>query len=608
MSVERPEPMLLWAGPLTMLFEPDIAFLRYIRYGDHEVLRGINAPVRDQNWGTVAPRVTSLALKETEGGITLSFDGIAKTSFWRNRIGFCVLHPIAECKGAPCRIETVDGQVFQDVFPTDISPHQPFKNLKAIAHRVAGDLWARVAFEGDVFEMEDQRNWTDASFKTYCTPLELPFPVKVEKGERVRQRVTLTFEGSPVSSARGLHAGPIAVTDVREPGVVQVEVSDRGGIPMPPIGLEIAADREVSDGRAASRLRALELSHLRLEVPFHKADWEERLRRGIRVAQEVGVPLEMALILTDDALAPGGALDRALDQLQPADVTRWTVFQRDEKSTSAKRVSAVRERLRGRFEGSAVGGGTNAFFAELNRGRPSQDAVDFVTYSINPQVHAFDELSIVETLEAQADTVSTARSFSGGKPVIVSPVSLRPRFNPNATSSDAGEDDASKTDPRQGTTYTAGWTAASIGRLALAGASALTYFETVGGRGVMEQAVFPVYHVFAECGAMRGGEILPLRSSEALAVDGLALIKGDHVKAILSNFSLEPRCVRLVWSGLRAHVRVKLLGPHTEDALHNPESFRARSGLMQETDDGSVLLALPPRTLAVVTSGPESNG
>ena len=48
-------------------------------------------------------------------------------------------------------------------------------------------------FAGDVFEMEDQRNWTDASYKTYCTPLALPFPVEIPEGARISQSVTLTL-------------------------------------------------------------------------------------------------------------------------------------------------------------------------------------------------------------------------------------------------------------------------------------------------------------------------------------------------------------------------------------------------------------------------------
>lgn len=44
-----------------------------------------------------------------------------------------------------------------------------------------------------MFETEDQRNWTDASFKTYGTPLDRPFPVAVSPGEEVHQRVRLVI-------------------------------------------------------------------------------------------------------------------------------------------------------------------------------------------------------------------------------------------------------------------------------------------------------------------------------------------------------------------------------------------------------------------------------
>ena len=54
----------------------------------------------------------------------------------------------------------------------------------------------KVIMEGDTFETEDQRNWTDASFKTYCTPLGLPFPVEIKKGDVVEQSITIGLEGS----------------------------------------------------------------------------------------------------------------------------------------------------------------------------------------------------------------------------------------------------------------------------------------------------------------------------------------------------------------------------------------------------------------------------
>ena len=42
--------------------------------------------------------------------------------------------------------------------------------------------------------MEDQRNWTDASFKTYGTPLKNPSPVEVKAGTKISQTFALTLK------------------------------------------------------------------------------------------------------------------------------------------------------------------------------------------------------------------------------------------------------------------------------------------------------------------------------------------------------------------------------------------------------------------------------
>src|SRR6266436_4368568 len=203
------KPLELRAGPLTMIFEPGSAFLRHIRLGDHEVLRAIYGAVRDQNWGTIPPVISNLksdvntdsfslsfevACQQREidffwrglirgeptGQVSYTFEGQVRSPFQRNRIGLCVLHPIAECSGRPCLVQHADGTEEQGFFPKSISPHQPFFDLKAISYEVVTTgITARIEFAGEVFEMEDQRNWSDASFKTYSTPQSLPKPVTV---------------------------------------------------------------------------------------------------------------------------------------------------------------------------------------------------------------------------------------------------------------------------------------------------------------------------------------------------------------------------------------------------------------------------------------------
>ena len=227
----------LRAGPLRLVF--DRGELRWIRLGEREVLRGIYVAVREEGWATVPAALGDLEIEaepesfrirfvarhrrgrvhfdwegRIEGGadgrIVFRMAGAAGSTFLRNRIGLCVLHPLRECAGRPCTVEHADGSIERGRFPGDISPHQPFKAIRAISHEVLPGLDAEVRFEGDVFETEDQRNWTDASFKTYSTPLDLPFPVEVKAGTRISQAATLSLRGdAPAAEAP---SGPLTLT------------------------------------------------------------------------------------------------------------------------------------------------------------------------------------------------------------------------------------------------------------------------------------------------------------------------------------------------------------------------------------------------------------
>ena len=88
------------------------------------------------------------------------------------------------------------GEVETD-FPQHISPSQPIFDIRALTHEAAPGLWATCRMEADTFEMEDQRNWGDASYKTYVRPLALPWGYTLSKGSRHEQAVRLSFDGRP---------------------------------------------------------------------------------------------------------------------------------------------------------------------------------------------------------------------------------------------------------------------------------------------------------------------------------------------------------------------------------------------------------------------------
>ena len=125
---------------------------------------------------------------------TLRFDAVCIpiTDFETNRTGFAVLHPAA-IAGTAVTVEHVDGNAHQSRFPDLIEPLQPMQELRALTHEFAPGARVECRMEGDTFEMEDQRNWTDASYKTYVRPIGLPWPFMLAAGSALRQSVTLTI-------------------------------------------------------------------------------------------------------------------------------------------------------------------------------------------------------------------------------------------------------------------------------------------------------------------------------------------------------------------------------------------------------------------------------
>ena len=128
-------------------------------------------------------------------------EAVPEGDFETNRCGFVVLHPAAAA-GAAATIEHVDGSREATAFPELIDPWRPFVAIREITHR-AGGLDVTCRLEGEEFEMEDQRNWSDASFKTYGRPLELPWPFVLPAGEPVAQSVTVSVRPGRRRAGRG---------------------------------------------------------------------------------------------------------------------------------------------------------------------------------------------------------------------------------------------------------------------------------------------------------------------------------------------------------------------------------------------------------------------
>jgi hypothetical protein len=529
-----------------------------ISVGGKKVIDEVYFALRDYNWGTIPYRIDNFVVKEDADGfaisytavhdkddiqftwegriigrgpsVSFSFNGIAGSDFMRNRIGFCILHP-ATCGGVACEVEHFEGPAERGFFPKEIAPHQPFCDIKSITHYPFEGVAIKLAFEGDVFEMEDQRNWIDASFKTYCTPLSLPFPAPVRKGDCFHQTVTISLKtdggqaagvGSSYEERVSLSAG-----DIFKGSAFSLGSCITGPLTM--LQME--------------RVKALELGHLRYDYHFDGSS--APVEPIVTQARQLGVKLHIAVFFSGN-LASELQEFAAFVDIHRSDILGIAVFQRDVKVISEEKLSAVRLALS--QYSIPVGSGTDAFFTQVNRERLPESRMDFVTYSNNPQVHAFDNASIMATPEGQAANLLSCAKLYPHLPIWVSPVTFKMRWNPDATGKEITKKGQAPRDvePRQMSLFAASWFLRSVAACIKGGAAGVSYFELTGCKGIMEDAavmrdyrfpsvpdmLYPLYYAFY---ALRGLKAFDITAVTTENVTALILKNSRTTRVILAN-------------------------------------------------------------------------
>ncbi|MBA8841086.1 hypothetical protein [Ochrobactrum sp. RH2CCR150] len=450
-------PLHLQAGRLAV--DLSDGNLRTITYDGVEVLRAVSYLIRDRDWGTYAPSIRDLTVERNTAGFsityqahingpnntqlkvdvtisadargTLTFDAVATstTGFETNRCGFCILHPIVGLAGSPVTVEHVDGTHVETHLPDLIEPWQPFKNMRAITHEAIPGVLAECHMEGDIFEMEDQRNWSDASYKTYVRPLALPWPYRIEANEPVLQRIRLIIRDNRVSA-------PAVVKATTEP--VLITPDDARGT-MPNIGMIITPEEAKASLAASSLVDEINpqdlLFHYDPGAGHNKTAFMDFAAIAVkfkgRTSVEIALSCERALFdetseIAAQMKAAGFAPDAiivspSIDRQSTPPGSAWPPCPPLEEVYSAARIA---------FPGATLGGGMLSYFTELNRKRVPGALIDFVTHCTNPIVHAADDLSVIQTLEALPFITRSVRAIYGHKPYRVGPSTIPMRQNP----------------------------------------------------------------------------------------------------------------------------------------------------------------------------------
>src|ERR1700694_712877 len=287
----------LVAGPVTALL--DGTDLRNVRIGDVEIAQRIYVAVRDDVWNTIPAMLSDIAVDATDdsfdvrftarhayadidfgwtgrimgaadGTITYEFNGTAEPPFRYANIGLTVHHALAQSVGRPYEAHTPQGDV-SGVLPAIIEPQRlvdgvltgMFPEYDSLTMHPTDKVRVDFTFAGDLFEMQDHRNWTDANYKSYGTPLSVPWPMDAIPGQLFHQKVTVRAAGD---------AGD------RVEHTPHVRVSAQPSSPLPAIGSTLAREHLPLSEREIDLIRRLGLDHCRVDVYLEDDDWRDWLR------------------------------------------------------------------------------------------------------------------------------------------------------------------------------------------------------------------------------------------------------------------------------------------------------------------------------------------
>lgn len=486
----EPAPgIVLNSGELTCLYET--GRIRYLRYQGIQVIRLIYTAVRDKDWNTADIDISNESVVQSDKGFTITYDaayfygdtifkasinimaekntlsfsfkGKATKDFERNRIGICVLLPVFRSTVKELNIFQPDGIKYKVRFPELVSPHQPAKNIRGMSWQINDNGIAVLELEGDIFEMEDQRNWSDDSYKVYSTPVDLPLPVNVFFSDTVEQAARFSIEAA-IESLQEASGKP--------------KLYDKE-FPMPEIGYCRVPGRELTRTEI-DLLKQLPFHHYRVELLLNSPSWTNELKIATLETRELGTLMEL-IVFADSGHIELNELKKALEPFVDFIDSILVVDAHNGKPSMDLLNDCMREFALFRPPIS-IGYGTNNHFADLNRNPPEGDNFDFLSFGITPQAHADDLRTIIENLDGQSESLEKINTaIAPGKKVHVSPVTFKARIRQGENSARM----AASEDGRLHTNAGAFWT---LSTLANVRGSQVTLFDTVGETGIIRDS------------------------------------------------------------------------------------------------------------------------
>lgn len=543
-----PSAKILRAGNISCMFEN--GNIRYIKVGEVEILSMVYGAIRDKNWASIPGKIQDENISGTEDGFTISYTahylldevdyeatfliegkatnsilfsmaGIANASFEANRIGLCVHHPIKECREKSVIITKPDGKFYRSVFPKFINPEPIFKEIKKMQWETQNNLTVRLLFDGAVFETEDQRNWSDSSYKTYSPLPGFPAIAQIIKGDKIMQTFTLKLSG---------------ITN--HPLTHQNKIKKRK-IPFPGLGYCRQKDQPKLTAREIALLTKIPFDHYRITLQTNERYWSYQLQMAIDEAELLHTKLQLVLYFGDDLMEGVNMLVYYLKDKQ-ALVQSVLLLQNNQSVSSPMLLQQVYPVLKKQLPDIKIGYGAAFSFADLNRAKPFDVPCDFISFGFNPQVHAFDTRSFMESVQNQNDMMESLQHFAGGKEIHIGPVTLQ-GIEPKLFNTDDIKNDGQIDRVTNQPWLTAWWTLLTIQNCGAA--KSISFFQLFGPQGLLQKSTSlngeetkidpsPLYEMLVAIKNFKPTTLIKRFYNDNLLLDGLMLENKKHERLL----------------------------------------------------------------------------
>jgi len=525
----------------------DNLFLRNIKYNNIEILKLISFLVRDKNWNNYSPEIiktssynkdqqlhfefdlkygdveqleVKLLLSIGSNSVKLIANGKFLTDFWTNRIGFNLLLPLDGVVNQQVIVSKSDQTTETLKYPLIIQPDQPMVKFNNLSYEMFDSIALNIRFDGIHFEMEDQRNWGDASYKIYSGSLLDPFPYKENKNSAFHQEIEITVREKNNS-----------LKTISNQNIIPLNIQEEYA--MPKIGIKV--DNETNG-----------IDIVNVDFVYHLVDFERNTESKpnfnnlpiylVALIDHTKKVKDIVKDIKDYILSNKISVDKILicpkiylNSFQPAG--EWP---------SVPKLGDYYKEAKIQLPDVHIFSGMVTNFTELNRKKPD-GKFDGINFSFTPIVHDASDYGVLDTPNSLKYILHSVNNFSKDTPIHIGPMTLGMHFNPYGEKLAANIDqvrlEMTDFDPRHDSLIGLNWTIAVFAETLSKNTKFITIASLKGVHGILTESnqKRPLFYLYEVLLYFKNAKIYKIEKMNSIS--GVKLVKEKKMYYLLTNNS-----------------------------------------------------------------------